>query len=134
MRNDAEIREQIRENVWSSYNSNTEKCKDEKELGTKIDDGKAYDVNQYFKKEKFEKTYKDVKAEAIQTFTTMRRLKELEENAKRQPEVHYEYIYREFEESKKVRREREQEERNRQTASNELPNIIKMTKNVFSLK
>ena len=52
MRNDAEIREQIRENVWSSYNSNTEKFKDKKELGTKIDDGKTYDVNQYIKKEK----------------------------------------------------------------------------------
>ena len=52
MGNDAEIREQIIEKVQSSYKSNTEKCKEEKELGTKKDDGKTYDVNQYIKKEK----------------------------------------------------------------------------------
>ena len=111
------------------------------------------DFEKYNTKEKFEKTIEDnmtgklpdyIEIKGIKTNYEKRKKelvekfeKKLEKYKKeKEPKVIYrtEYVYRESEESKRIREQNAIEERNRKKASKELQNFLDKVKNDFSIK
>ena len=118
--------------VYLDCKKDFEKYDTKEKFEVAIVDNMTGNLHKYIKDKKIGTSFEEKKKELVDDF-----VKDLEKYKKeKEPkvEVHYEYIYRESEESRKIREQNAIEEKNRQKASNELPNFLDIVKNEFSIQ
>ena len=126
---DAENREMISSNIIQTYNACEAECKTVEDLNNKIEDGQTEKIKDLIKnKEEMKNHYTVEKERFMRYFETKLENEELKRK-QQTPEVRYEYY--ESEESKYYRRQKQIEEQNIKTASEELPNFLAIVKNDF---
>ena len=129
----AKERGEILENIKNTVNSHQSECKTGEDLGKEIDKGLTNDIQNYINKYKSNQNYyNDAKDKFIKDFDNAKKIEELTARLRQSPSV--EYVYRESEESRRIREQNELENRNRREASEKLIGCLNIVRNDFSTK